>query len=94
MYDISILKMVWLSTYNNGFEKNNNNNTKMEVDYLTLDKQEYIQDEEMLREKKPQNDTNPSRLRKSFSVDLLATDICDLNGTQNNVDQYTEQLSC
>ena len=40
----------------------------------------------MLREKNPQNDTNPSRLRKSFSVDLLATDICDLNGTQNNVD--------
>ena len=86
MYDISILKMVCLRTYNNGCEKNNNN-TKTEVDYLTFDKQEYIQDEEMLREKNPQNDTNPSRLRKSFSVDLLATDICDLNGTQNNVDQ-------
>ena len=46
------------------------------------------------KRKKTQNDTNPSRLSKSFSVDLLATDICDLNGTQNNVDQYTEQLSC
>ena len=45
----------------------------------------------MLTEKNPQNDTNPSKLRKSFPVDLLATDICDLHGTQN-VDQCTEQL--